>query len=76
MHIFFRSSPYDDTKRTNKKKDNTTITKPFLISGPMEYFDKNPYFTDDIKPPYKKIIKKKFEGAPFVPPSRINNVSS
>lgn len=57
-------------------KDKLNKASPFLTGGSYEFFEKNPYFSDDQKPTYNKISKTKFKGTPFLPPSTINNVSN
>jgi len=71
-----RSSPYNDVKKHNIK-DKLNKTSPFLTGGSYEFFEKNPYFSNDHKSTYNYTISKpKFKGTPFVPPSTINHVSS
>lgn len=71
----FRSSPYDEAKKNKKEKNVKNKITPFLIAGPGTFFDKNPYFCENIQPPYKIGIKQKYKGLPFVPPSTIKRVS-
>lgn len=73
--LIFRSSPYNDVKKLNKK-DKLNKTSPFLTGGSYEFFEKNPYFSNDQKSTYNIVSKPKFKGTPFVPPSTINHVSN
>ncbi|XP_060842831.1 cilia-and flagella-associated protein 96-like [Rhopalosiphum padi] len=68
----YKSSPYNDVKEHNKK-DKLNKTSPFLMAGPGEFFEKNPYFSNDQKPTYNMISKTKFKGTQFVPSSTIKN---
>jgi len=45
------------------------------MAGPGEFFEKNPYFSNDQKSTYNMISKTKFKGTQFVPSSTIKNVS-
>jgi len=62
--------------KKNDMKDKLNKTSPFLMGSACEFFDKNPYFSNDQKPTYKKITKTKFKGTPFLPSSAINHVSN
>ncbi|CAH1710500.1 unnamed protein product [Aphis gossypii] len=68
----YKSSPYNDVKEHNKK-DKLNKTSPFLMGGPGQFFEKNPYFNNDQKPTYNMISKTNFKGTPFVPSSTIKN---
>lgn len=71
----FRPCPYDDVKKYSGRKNNTIKTTPFLSGGPGAFFQKNPYFCEDIKPTYKISYRTKYKGTVFVPPSTIKHVS-
>jgi len=73
--LICRSNPYNDVKKHNKT-DKLNKTSPFLTGGSHEFFEKNPYFSNDQKLTYNMILKPKFKGTPFVPPSTINHVSN
>jgi len=62
--------------KKHNKKDKLNKTSPFLTGGSYEFFDKNPYFSNDQKSIYNMISKPKFKGTPFVPPSTIHHVSN
>ncbi|XP_060863656.1 cilia-and flagella-associated protein 96-like [Metopolophium dirhodum] len=71
----YKSSPYNDVKKHNIK-DRLNKTSPFLTGGSYEFFEKNPYFSNDQKSTYNTITKPKFKGTPFVPPSTINHIGN
>ncbi|XP_025200972.1 UPF0602 protein C4orf47 homolog [Melanaphis sacchari] len=68
----YKSSPYNDVKKYNKN-DKLNKIPPFLMGGPGNFFEKNPYFINDQKSTYIMISKSKFKGLPFVPSSAIKN---
>ncbi|KAM5264259.1 cilia-and flagella-associated protein 96 [Ctenodactylus gundi] len=64
-----------DEPKLNYKKENEVHHRllkgaPFKLNlYPREYFDSNPYFSDQSLPPIKKEEKKKLVSGPFKPPS-------
>lgn len=71
----YRSVPYDDSRTVNDIKRNTKKIAPFLIGGPGEFFEKNPYFREIIQPTYRRTPKQTFKNTPFIPTSSIIRVS-
>lgn len=72
---------YYNFKLLNLQKENEEHHR--LLKGtafklnlyPREYFDANPYMSDEPLPPIKKVEKKEIVGSPFKPSSPGKKVS-
>jgi len=77
MYLYIcRSTPYNDPINLKNVQNNKKRIEPFRVGGYSEFFDKNPYFSKNVIPTYKKIFKQSFKNiTPFKPTSTINQVT-